>query len=167
MATLRYIPLNPVAHGLCERQEDWRWSSYRATVRGGRPPEFVDVNAVAGIFEGGLDGYRQFVELGIDEAKERARRGSPPPFPVLLRQPAGMLIAHDQYGFGLREIGRALGMHHVSVARERQRTSSKQCAAGDLLQRLGRRAVAEARRIEARSVGVGAGGDQVGHQSPA
>ena len=29
LATLRYIPLNPVTHGACDRPEDWRWSSFR------------------------------------------------------------------------------------------------------------------------------------------
>jgi REP element-mobilizing transposase RayT len=32
-ATARYIVLNPVRAGLCRRAKDWRWSSYRATVK--------------------------------------------------------------------------------------------------------------------------------------
>lgn len=28
----RYIDLNPVRAGICSRPEDWRWSSYRATM---------------------------------------------------------------------------------------------------------------------------------------
>ena len=29
-ATVRYVELNPVAAGLCEKPEDWRWSSVHA-----------------------------------------------------------------------------------------------------------------------------------------
>ena len=36
LSALRYIVLNPVAAGLCERPEDWPWSSHRAML--GRVP---------------------------------------------------------------------------------------------------------------------------------
>ncbi|MDQ3875940.1 MAG: transposase [Actinomycetota bacterium] len=37
----RYVVLNPVRAGICERAEDWRWSSYRATAGLARPPAFL------------------------------------------------------------------------------------------------------------------------------
>lgn len=46
----RYIALNPVRARLVERPEDWRWSSYGATV-GRRPaPSFLATHASLGLF---------------------------------------------------------------------------------------------------------------------
>jgi putative transposase len=42
LATLRYLALNPVEAGLCDRPEDWRWSSHNAIV-GREQPGIVDV----------------------------------------------------------------------------------------------------------------------------
>ena len=36
MAAVRYVENNPVAAGMLERAEDWRWSSARSHVRGRR-----------------------------------------------------------------------------------------------------------------------------------
>lgn len=36
MAAVRYVELNPVRAGLCERAEDWRWSSAAAYLHGSR-----------------------------------------------------------------------------------------------------------------------------------
>lgn len=116
MATLRYIPLNPVIHGACDRPEDWRWSSYRATIGRGRPPGFVDVDAIAAIFDDGVEGYRRFVELGIEDAIGRRHT-----LTEVLRQPDGIRTAHDEYGHSLRRIGRELGLHHRLVAAELER----------------------------------------------
>jgi len=116
LATLRYIPLNPVTHGACDRPEDWRWSSYRATIGCGRPPRFVDVDAVAAIFDDGVAGYRRFVELGIEDAIGRRRT-----LTEILSKPGGIRIAHDDYGYSLRRIGRELGRHHRLVAVELER----------------------------------------------
>jgi putative transposase len=44
--TIRYIVLNPVRAGLCDRPADWPWSSYRATAGLERAPAFLDVEAV-------------------------------------------------------------------------------------------------------------------------
>lgn len=35
MEKLRYIHRNPVERGLCERPEDWQWSSFRQWATGG------------------------------------------------------------------------------------------------------------------------------------
>jgi putative transposase len=37
LATVRYIAMNPVESGLCDRPADWRWSSHRA-LAGLTPP---------------------------------------------------------------------------------------------------------------------------------
>src|SRR6266404_1055073 len=64
----RYIVLNPVRAGLCKAPEKWRSSSYRATAGLVRPPAFLSVDAVLGIFGGNAKQaqarYRQFVADG-------------------------------------------------------------------------------------------------------
>ena len=39
----RYVIQNPLRAGLCERLEDWEWSSYRATIGLAVPPLFLAV----------------------------------------------------------------------------------------------------------------------------
>jgi REP-associated tyrosine transposase len=54
----RYILLNPVAEGLVERPEEWRWSSYRATVGLDPLPPWLDVEGalrVVGVVTGATD----------------------------------------------------------------------------------------------------------------
>jgi len=46
----RYVALNPVEAGLCERPEDWRWSSFRATIGLEPAPRFLDVTGTLAPF---------------------------------------------------------------------------------------------------------------------
>ena len=39
--TIRYVLRNPVAAGLCPRPDDWRWSSYAATVGTALAPRYL------------------------------------------------------------------------------------------------------------------------------
>jgi putative transposase len=61
----RYIHLNPVAAGIVERPQDYRWSSYRAYVRGrntaGLRREFI-LGHFGGRPEAKIGRYREFVE---------------------------------------------------------------------------------------------------------
>ena len=61
LAEFRYIALNPVEAGLCERPEDWSWSSYAGTV--GLEPEFgfVDSSLLLASVEGGTESLRALV----------------------------------------------------------------------------------------------------------
>jgi putative transposase len=63
---LRYLALNPVAAGLCERPGDWYWGSYRACIQLGEPFPFVDDTRLLSYFThaGGIDilDIRRFVE---------------------------------------------------------------------------------------------------------
>ena len=43
LVEFRYIALNPVEAGVCERPEDWRWSSYAGAI--GLEPEFGFVDS--------------------------------------------------------------------------------------------------------------------------
>jgi putative transposase len=56
----RYILLNPVRAGLCPRADDWRWSSYRATVGLEPGPAFLATDKLL---------TEQF---GVDHAHARA-----------------------------------------------------------------------------------------------
>jgi putative transposase len=60
----RYIALNPVQAGICERPEDYEWSSY-GSVLAGWPPDFLDSDRLLSYFQaaGGtaLTRYRELV----------------------------------------------------------------------------------------------------------
>lgn len=64
--SLRYAVMNPVRAGLCERPENWRWSSYRATIGLAAVPRFLDVERALECFGGDLAAsrrrFRDFVE---------------------------------------------------------------------------------------------------------
>jgi REP element-mobilizing transposase RayT len=55
LGTFRYIARNPVEAGLCERSEDWPWSSYSAAVGLTAPISFVDPQRVIGCLGGSRD----------------------------------------------------------------------------------------------------------------
>lgn len=65
----RYIALNPVRAGLCQRPADWRWSSYAETIGRRFPRPFVSSGALLRIFgeETSLARarYQAFVEQAI------------------------------------------------------------------------------------------------------
>lgn len=48
----RYVVLNPVEAGLCERPEDWPWSSYAATIGLAPRQPFVDDSLVLSCLDG-------------------------------------------------------------------------------------------------------------------
>ena len=64
----RYIVLNPVRAGICERPEDWPWSSYRACAGTELGPPFLATTELLDHFGttplGARDEYRRFVEDG-------------------------------------------------------------------------------------------------------
>ena len=69
LAACRYVVLNPVAAGLCERAEDWEWSSYRATAGLERNPGFLADVALLKRFAPATEDarrlYREFVDDGV------------------------------------------------------------------------------------------------------
>jgi REP element-mobilizing transposase RayT len=70
---LRYVVLNPVRAKMCERPEEYRWSSYRATAGLEEAPAWLDATAVHRLF--GPDAasaeplYREFVlaKIGCED----------------------------------------------------------------------------------------------------
>jgi REP element-mobilizing transposase RayT len=49
--SVRYVLLNPVRAGLCRRPEEWRWSSYRASVGLAAAPPFLALGRLLACFE--------------------------------------------------------------------------------------------------------------------
>ena len=50
MAACAYIVINPVRAGICEKPEDWRWSSYRASAGLVSSPPFLAVAKLHSLF---------------------------------------------------------------------------------------------------------------------
>jgi putative transposase len=56
--TLRYTVRNPVEQGLCASPEEWRWSSYRASIGLEQAPRFLDVVRLHSYFGDSADRAR-------------------------------------------------------------------------------------------------------------
>ena len=50
LEAIRYVLLNPVRAGLCQRAGDWKWSSYRATTSDEASPVELALDSVLGYF---------------------------------------------------------------------------------------------------------------------
>jgi putative transposase len=70
LEAIRYIALNPVRSGTCERPEGWRWSAHRA-LAGLEPAGFVAVPETLGYFASyggtGRSRYRAFIDSAVDD----------------------------------------------------------------------------------------------------
>jgi putative transposase len=66
LTVYRYVVRNPVKARLCERPEEWPWSSYASAIGIAPPHSFVDPTVVLSCFDGPLDlaraKLREFVE---------------------------------------------------------------------------------------------------------
>jgi REP element-mobilizing transposase RayT len=51
LACFKYVVLNPVDAGLCERPQDWAWSSYASTVDLADPQPFIDDRLILACFD--------------------------------------------------------------------------------------------------------------------
>ena len=71
MSLCRYVVLNPVRVGLIERPEQWRWSSYRATIGSVKRASFLTIDWILSQFDRrkrvAMEKYRRFVMEGIDK----------------------------------------------------------------------------------------------------
>jgi putative transposase len=65
----RYISLNPVKAGICERPERWKWSSYAARAGFAAAPDWLSVEPLASLIGADVSAqqreYREFVLAGI------------------------------------------------------------------------------------------------------
>lgn len=71
LSLCRYVVLNPVRVGLVKRPEQWRWSSYKATIGLGKRPSFLTVDWILSQFGGrkrvAMEKYKRFVMEGVDK----------------------------------------------------------------------------------------------------
>jgi putative transposase len=63
----RYIPLNPVRAGLCERPEQWPWSSYAAILGRATVPSFLDPTWVLDQFSSDVAIARELLRAWVNE----------------------------------------------------------------------------------------------------
>jgi REP element-mobilizing transposase RayT len=80
----RYVVQNPVRAGICAACEDWRWSSYRATVGLATPEPFLAVKDVLGFVASGgrneIEQFRDYCGTVVPKRDARARHaGWQPP----------------------------------------------------------------------------------------
>ncbi len=85
-ATARYVVMNPVRAGVCDRPGDWPWSSYRA-VAGPGPPGLVAVGALRDLFEaafgrGGKPSAERLTRFVADGGASSMPRAASMPRPV-------------------------------------------------------------------------------------
>jgi putative transposase len=77
LEAVRYIALNPVRSGLCERPEAWRWGAHRA-LAGLEPAAFVAVPETLGYFasNGGVGRvrYRAFIDSAVEDLTQFLKR---------------------------------------------------------------------------------------------
>jgi putative transposase len=62
----RYIVLNPVRAGMCERPHQWPWSSYRATLGLAPAPAWLHTDWVLRLFGRDVDEFRLFVDAALE-----------------------------------------------------------------------------------------------------
>jgi REP-associated tyrosine transposase len=115
----RYVLLNPVEAGLCERADAWPWSSLRATLGLCDVPRFLHAGFVLGA-------------LGVPHADAPERfasflgAGVPPPARPALADIVTRLdvremhIAHYRHGYAMKDIADHLGVHPSTVTRRLQ-----------------------------------------------
>jgi len=71
LSLCRYVVLNPLRVGLIKKPEQWRWSSYRATIGLVKRPSFLTIDWVLSQFGGrkrvAMEKYKRFVMERIDK----------------------------------------------------------------------------------------------------
>ncbi len=120
LEVVRYIPLNPVRAGICDRPADWAWSNYLATAGERRAQPWLTIDTTLRWFGSGEKArrhYREFVAAGrhVTDPEAAAVR-------QLLRQGAvdDVLRVRDEYGYSMRRIATLLGIHHSTLAQRMQ-----------------------------------------------
>jgi REP element-mobilizing transposase RayT len=71
VAAAAYVVLNPVRAGVVARPEEWRWSSYRATVDADEPALLVDVGALLGLLSTDFDRARTLYREVVEDVRSR------------------------------------------------------------------------------------------------
>ena len=110
----RYVVLNPVRAGLERNPEDWKWSSYWATLGLCRAPPWLSVDGIVSQFgatsELALQRYRQFIVEGIGQSS---------PLEETRHQ-----IALGDEAFVAQHAQRLLGTDFTAVVKKQRRVGS-------------------------------------------
>jgi putative transposase len=115
---LRYVVLNPVRGAIVDRPDDWRWSSYRATVGLKPSPGWLQSARVLALFAAEAVTaqweYRTFVHDGIGVPPSGA-----PPLDQLVTSvsPAQIVAASRDHGYTQATIARHLGVSQATISR--------------------------------------------------
>jgi putative transposase len=125
LATMRYIALNPVEAGWCERPDDWVWSAHRGLM--GRRRDIVGVNAALRFLHPDTPVARRLYAELVGAAPHGPTPGSDevpsiwrPTIPEILgrnTRDMGVAVANVDYAYSLREIADVTGAHHTTVRR--------------------------------------------------
>jgi putative transposase len=79
LGACRYVVQNPVRAGICTACEDWKWSSYRATVGLATPEPFLAVADVLSFVSPGaqhpIDGFREYCGTIVPKRPVRVSHG--------------------------------------------------------------------------------------------
>ncbi|HET9370248.1 MAG TPA: transposase, partial [Vicinamibacterales bacterium] len=72
LALSRYVVMNPVRANLVQKPEDWRWSSYRATVGLSSAPSFLNNSTTLRLFGDGSESelrasFARWVSANVDD----------------------------------------------------------------------------------------------------
>jgi len=82
--SIRYVVLNPVRAGFCERPEQWRWSSYRALLGLDPPRRLLALDRTLALWGGGPKAraaIRRFVDEELPAAFDRGQSRGLSPVP--------------------------------------------------------------------------------------
>jgi REP element-mobilizing transposase RayT len=118
----RYLPLNPVRAGLCDKPADWPWSSYAATAGLAKPPWFLDSGKLIEML-GSVEEFVSWVGEGLREsALDEHGIPLPPPKPSLASllpgdSDRGIAIAHFEHGYSKLAIANHLGVSDSQIGR--------------------------------------------------
>jgi putative transposase len=135
---LRYVALNPVAAHLCERPDQWPWSSHRAllTGRGDDLATAARVEELLAVW--GQSPWSRYADLFVADNPLALQYGAADPWSW--RPPLGSLFATAsrrdaitaarEHGYRLAEIADHLGVHESTVSRWARRDSPERCKKG-------------------------------------
>ena len=68
-AVVRYIARNPVAAGICERPQDWPWSSYAALIGERPPPDWLTTHWLLGLVGSSGEAARRRLRSYVEAAE--------------------------------------------------------------------------------------------------
>ena len=124
-SVMKYIDLNPVRAGLCQRPEHWEWGGYNAIIGRRQPQPFHASDAAVTILSA-LDDepavnrleYQRRVEARIKSVRGRGTpEDSRPSLSEILDpgNPHSLREAHELWTYSSREIGDEVGVTHNTI----------------------------------------------------